>query len=374
MGKVKTAHSLYQSPASDRKDLTAQAEGERVIEETIRKPMRPVKASLEPETPLPQDHGGDLDAAVLKFGGVLADWIDLSTGINRKPYPMPEISRNAFHNLSTRSDIESLVNTASAAYQTRAAVLPVAGAQAAIQLVPRLMPKGRAAILTPTYNEYKACYEREGWTVREVADLEGLAGGDVAVVVNPNNPDGRIYQPKDLLEIQRRVALLVVDESFTDPTPELSLAPHARMPGVLVLRSFGKFFGLAGLRLGFAVGSDDLITRLQDMAGPWQVSGPAIELGRHALADSGWQRDTIARLKREVTRLDTSAANAGWGLAGGTHLFRLYRAANAVTAQTHLAHHQIWSRIFPWSHEFIRLGLPGSEAEWARLEAALSKQ
>src|SRR6056297_292694 len=321
----------------------------------------------------PRDHGGNLDAAMHRFGGDRAQWIDLSTGINPVPYPMPPLSRHAVADLPTTSDMTALRDAAAACYGTRAHVTPLAGAQAVIQAVPHLMAPGRARVLSPTYNEHVAALRSQGWTVEEVPQLDALAGADCAVVVNPNNPDGARHDPDRVMALAAQVGLLVVDESFADPEPDLSLAPrlHAGPQNILVLRSFGKFYGLAGLRLGFAFSSPGIARTLADMAGPWPVSGPAIEVALRALSDSEWQARTTARLSRDAARLDALGHGAGWSLVGGTPLFRTYATPDAVAAQEHLARHQIWSRIFPYSPHWIRLGLAGTAAEWSRLETAL---
>lgn len=318
-----------------------------------------------------RDHGGDLDAAITRFGGAPEDWIDLSTGINARPYLVPELPQEAWTRLPTRADMASLVAAAAAAYGTTAPLLPLAGAQGAIQLVPLLDPPGRAAVLGPTYNEHRAALEARGWQVREAGRLEDLAGADLAVVVNPNNPDGRLHAPEELLSLADKVGRLVVDESFVEVTPHASLAPQAGRPGLLVLRSFGKFYGLAGLRLGFVLGNRTDIDRLADLAGPWPVSGAAIAIGRRALADGDWARETAARLKAEAVRLDGLAASAGWRGAGGTDLYRLYEVPDAGRARELFAEQRIWMRLFPWSAHLVRMGLPGCEAHWQRIAFAL---
>ena len=317
------------------------------------------------------DHGGNLDVAVKRFGGSLDDWIDLSTGINRRPYPVGELQSRSWSALPSRSDIESLHEAARQAYGTAAPVLATAGAQAAIQLLPRLAPRGQAKILAPTYNEYAAILNAAGWSVEEVAGPEALAGADLAIVVNPNNPDGRRHDPAKFLALLPTVGRLVVDESFADAVPGLSLASEAGRPGLIVLRSFGKFYGLAGLRLGFVLGNEADVAAFDGMLGPWPVSGAAIEIGRRALLDRNWASETIARLSREAMRLDNLAKDVGWRLIGGTPLFRLYDAGDARAAQARLAGARIWSRIFKDAPGWLRLGLPGSDEEWARLAAAL---
>lgn len=306
-----------------------------------------------------------------RWGGAADDWVDLSTGINPRPYPLPAIPVRSWASLPTRTAMAALCDAARAAYGAGEAILPVAGAQAAIQMIPRAcdfsptcssVPSPRARVLGPTYNEHAASFEAAGWRVDTVTDPEALARADVAVVVNPNNPDGRVLDRDVLRDLAGRVGLLIVDESFADPCPEVSLSGEAR-GNILVLRSFGKFYGLAGLRLGFALGSVDRIAALSSLAGPWPVSGPAIDVGVRALADRAWQMATTARL-------DGLAARAGWTLAGGSALFQLYETPDAEAAQRRLAGHRVWSRVFPYSERWIRLGLPDGPAAWDRLEAA----
>jgi cobalamin biosynthetic protein CobC len=319
-----------------------------------------------------QDHGGNLDFACKLFGGQSDDWIDLSTGINRLPYPVGELPPPSWTALPSRSDIQALHEAARSAYGTSAPVLAIAGAQAAIQSLPRLAPAGRARILAPTYNEYAPTLKAAGWQVEEVRDLDALAGADLAVVVNPNNPDGRQHEPARLLALSSRVGRLVIDESFADAVPKLSLASDAGRTGLLVLRSFGKFYGLAGLRLGFVLGNEADVAALAAMVGPWPVSGAAIEIGRRALLDRAWAETTRAQLEREAQRLDALVRGPGWSLVGGTPLFRLYETGDAIAAQERLARAKIWSRIFGNKPGWLRLGLPGDETEWMRLAAALS--
>ncbi|MEM1267168.1 MAG: threonine-phosphate decarboxylase CobD [Pseudomonadota bacterium] len=315
-----------------------------------------------------RDHGGDIDRAARAWGGT--DWIDLSTGINRRPYPVPDLSPAHWHALPTASALDALVDGARKAYglPEAAACLPLAGAQAAIQLIPRLRPPGRVGIVSPTYNEHAAAFAREGWQVRDIDAPQ--PGFDALVVVNPNNPDGRCHDPEPLAALAGD-CLVVIDESFGDVAPGLSAARCLGRASLLVLRSFGKFYGLAGVRLGFACGAAADIGALAEAAGPWAVSGPALEIGRAALADMAWADATRARLRAEAPRLDQAAGTAGWRVVGGTDLFRLYETPDAAAAQDALDRGGIWSRAFPWSARWLRLGLPGSEAEWVQTEAAL---
>ncbi|MFZ5964822.1 threonine-phosphate decarboxylase CobD [Thalassococcus sp. BH17M4-6] len=323
-----------------------------------------------------QIHGGDLDRARRDYGG--SDWLDLSTGINPRPYPMPDLGPEVLGALPLADDVAALERTARDSFGARdeCGCLALAGASAAIQIIPRLSRRpGTARILSPTYGGHAEALRAARWTVEEVETPEALADANIAVVVTPNNPDGRRYSPEELITIATSTGLLVIDESFADAAPEESFLPHwHRLPQgavVVVLRSFGKFYGLAGLRLGFALSDTPILRDMRDRAGPWAVSGPAIAAGRAAYADRDWQQATAARLQDDAARLDALTAAAGWTLVGGTPLFRTYATPDAAAAQDKLARARVWSRIFPYSSIWLRLGLPGTEAGWDRLSAAL---
>lgn len=307
--------------------------------------------------------------AMARWGGGPEEWIDLSTGINSSPYPLPEFDDRAWTDLPMRYDTELLRETARMAYGCAAGVLPVAGAQAAIQMIPVSCKPGLVRVLGPTYNEHAASFARSGWTVETVERPTALAGADAAVVVNPNNPDGRIMAPEQLRAIATQVGLLIVDESFVDARPDISLAREIP-DNTLVLRSFGKFYGLAGLRLGFVLGGEARLAALAELAGPWPVSGVAIRVGQTALADAAWRKAAAARLARDAARLDDLAQTGGWEVVGGSELFRLYRVPDAEDAQVQLAAERVWSRTFSYSKYWLRLGIPGRD-HWPRVEAAL---
>lgn len=307
----------------------------------------------------PRDHGGGLDAAIAEYGGTRSDWIDLSTGINPVPYPIDPLEPEVWTTLPDQAAMDLLLARARAFWRVPegAAMLAAPGASALIAQLPRLVPAGRVAIPGPTYNEHGAAFRAAGWTLDD-------DGGDALVVVHPNNPDGHLWQ-----EGAVAAPLCVIDESFCDVCPDKSLIALAARPGTVVLKSFGKFWGLAGLRLGFAIGDPDLIAQLSEALGPWAASGPALAIGAEAMADPMWQDDTNARLITDAARLDDLLKGQGAVVAGGTTLFRLYEVQDAKAAQAHLARQHIWSRIFPYSETWLRLGLPGPD-HWARVEAA----
>ncbi len=308
-----------------------------------------------------RDHGGNLSAAIHDYGGSRADWIDLSTGINPTPYPLPTFDASDWSALPDVAANAELVQAAREFWNVppEAAVLPAPGASALIALLPGLGDPRWVRITRPTYNEHGAAFENHGWSI--TANLPAEA----SVAVNPNNPDGRLWHPHEVA-----APLSIIDESFCDICPDHSLMHLAAQPGVIILKSFGKFWGLAGLRLGFAIGDPDLIQRLAQLQGPWAVSGPALKTGIHALRDQSWAQTTRQTLARDAQRLDKLATARGATLAGGTDLFRLYEVEDAAQWQTRLAKAHIWSRIFPYSKTLIRLGLPPAEG-WERLENAL---
>lgn len=306
-----------------------------------------------------RDHGGALDAAMARFGGRVEEWLDLSTGINPVPYPIPDFSPRAWAALPDRNAFSLLEARARKFWSVPdvADVLVAPGASSLIARLPSLAAPGRVSIPGPTYNEHGAAFSMTGWTLAD-------DGRDAQVLVQPNNPDGHLWQHGDVT-----APFAIIDESFCDVTPDHSLIDLAGRPGTVVLKSFGKFWGLAGARLGFAIGDPEIVALLREMLGPWQVSGPALEIGAEALADPEWADETRARLTSEAIRLDMLLTSKGAEVVGGTPLFRLYRVEDAVAAQTHLAQAKIWSRVFPYSTDWIRLGLPHPD-RWAQLEAA----
>jgi cobalamin biosynthesis protein CobC len=310
-----------------------------------------------------RDHGGGLDAAAANFGGTRADWIDLSTGINPVPYPLPVIPADAWAALPDEAALRRLERTARQFWNVPedAGLLAVAGASAAIVHIPHLAPAGRVAIPAPTYNEHAASFAQAGWQISG-DDPQASA----SVHVHPNNPDGRLWCKGDL-----HGALRVIDESFCDVTPTDTLMDQALIPGTLILKSFGKFWGLAGVRLGFVIGDPVLVDQLRAMLGPWAVAGPALTIGAAALSDPAWADATRTRLTDDAARLDALICGQGALLTGGTDLFRLYEVEDASAWQIRLARHQIWSRVFPYNRRWLRLGLPAPD-HWARLAAALA--
>ncbi len=322
-------------------------------------------------------HGGDLSGADAKYGKPDAGWLDLSTGINRIPYPVPKITPDQWQRLPLASELDALVDAAHTTYNVpeTAGLVAAPGTQAVIQWLPRLRKPGSVAVVGPTYAEHTHAWRRAGHSVMEVHSLDDAGTADVVVVVNPNNPDGTETDVKKLLDTASRLAkrqgLLVVDEAFADVTPELSIIPQTPHPGLFVLRSFGKFFGLAGVRVGFGIGENAVTAKLNDALGPWAIGGPSLNIAATALGDREWQDETRARLAEDAARLDTLLAATGLVIEGGTDLFRLVSHEDATSVADKLGHAGILVRTFEDRPKLLRFGLPGPEEEWSRLSSAL---
>ena len=332
---------------------------------------------VDPEISSP-DHGGDISVAEAYFGSPANGWLDLSTGINPTPYPELALSLAALSGLPTAGSLAVLLTAARAAYGVAegGALCAAAGTQALLQVLPALVgPKGPVAVLSPTYSEHAHLWRVNGYPVMEIDSLEAVGNAVVVVVVNPNNPDGRLYDVVQLEALRSRLAasggLLVVDEAFADVTPNMSLAPRAGSEGLLILRSFGKFFGLAGLRLGFAIGTESLIEFLAARLGPWAISGPAIEIGTRAVGDTAWIDQSRIGLASARTRLNAILILAGLQIVGGTDLYSLTQAKDAQARYEQLGRAGILVRRFDDQPEWLRFGLPGDDAAFQRLAEAL---
>lgn len=315
-----------------------------------------------------RDHGGGLDAAVARYGGARGDWLDLSTGINPVPYPVGDILDQAWTQLPDAGAMAALLDAARAFWNVPdgAQIVAAPGASALIATMPDLAAGSEVFIPGPTYNEHAAAFAARNWYVWDDPAVP------VHVYVHPNNPDGRLWPARAM----GKRSLTVIDESFCDVDPEVSHVALADQPRIIVLKSFGKFWGLAGLRLGFAIGHPDTLNPsgfagLTDRLGPWPVAGPALTIGTRALCDQAWAAHTRQRLARDAVRLDALLTAQGATLVGGTTLFVTYAVPNAAALHERLAQAHILTRVFPYSDTWIRFGLPGTEEGWERLEAAL---
>lgn len=322
-------------------------------------------------------HGGDLGAARALFPNAPEPIVDLSTGVNPHPYPITAVASEDFARLPEPAALARLAECAAAFYGAPSAACVVAapGSQILMALIADLTPKGRAVILGPTYAEHARVAALAGHAVEIAGDLARLGDAPFSVVVNPNNPDGRLHGKAALLAVAERQrsqgSLLVVDEAFMEAAPNESLGGCVDAANLVVLRSFGKFFGLAGLRLSFALTGRDLAARLRARLGPWPVSGPALAVGTAALSDRAWIEKTRGNLQAASRRLGALLQGTGAELAGQTGLFCLARSDDAQDVFRKLGEAGIFVRRFDEDRRLLRFGLPGTETEWKRLEEAL---
>jgi len=343
-------------------------------------------------------HGGRLGAARIAYSQAPQPWIDLSTGINPRSYPAPRARGVTLNRLPDTGELARLEAIAATAFGVADPVRVVAtgGTEPALRLLPFVAGSvgvngtggavagaiAAAVVAGPTYGSHADAWIKAGVASRVVGDAElDSAIGDrtALVVVNPNNPDGRLMSRDRLRQLHDAVAsrggVLVVDEAFAEVTPEASvadLAGTAEAEHLVVLRSFGKFYGLAGLRLGFVVGNPALAARVRGLIGDWPVSVDALAAGLVAYADRAWADRMRKQLAAAARRLDGLLMRYGFEVVGGTSLYRLVRAADAPARFERLAAAGILTRPFQHDVTLLRFGLPGSPDAWRRLDEALA--
>lgn len=323
-------------------------------------------------------HGGALDRVKALYPLAPQPWLDLSTGINPHPYPAPPLLPHSFAHLPTTSENEACRQAMAQYYGAPvASLMLVPGTEILIRLLPSLLEVQTVALARPTYGDHLSCWQTAGANVVEMADPAELAGKvDAIVLCNPNNPDGRIWPPEILEDCRARQAArqgwLIVDEAYADIAPSLSLAARGGAAGLIVLRSFGKFFGLAGLRLGGLIAPEALLREAQKRFGVWSVSGPALHVGTQAVADTDWIAEARHRLETSRLALDEALSGAGVPILGGTSLFRYVQVPDAHALWQALAEQGIYTRRFSWSRHHLRLGLSADDVGRQRLSAALA--
>lgn len=320
------------------------------------------------------EHGGRLLRAAHRLGIPADQWLDLSTGVSPWPWPVPPVPASAWHRLP--EDEDGLLEAARAYYGTDA-LLPVAGSQAAIQALPLLRAPGTVGIIAPGYNEHAHAWRRAGHEVAcapATQLLEDAGRYDVLVLIHPNNPGGERFEVAALLALHARLARrggwLVVDEAFMDATPQDSLCTHAGREGLIVLRSIGKFFGMAGARAGFVCADTPVREGLRERLGPWTLAGPSRWAVRAALADRAWQDATRPRLHAASARLHEVLRAHGLAAGGGSAFFQWCRHPEAAALHEALARRAILTRLFD-APASLRFGLPPDDAGLERLDAAL---
>ncbi|MCB2426824.1 threonine-phosphate decarboxylase CobD [Methylophaga pinxianii] len=323
------------------------------------------------------NHGGRIHAYAKQYGIATNDWLDLSTGINPNGWPVPgQIPAKIWARLPENED--DLIVRAKTYYQCEH-ILPVAGSQAAIQLLPTLRTACRVAILSPAYEEHCHCWQQAGHEVVALESVEleqQINQFDVVIVINPNNPSGETFSTERLLNWHRlllsRNGWLIVDEAFIDVTAQKSLASFPVQPGLIILRSLGKFFGLAGLRVGFVIAHPDMLSLLNEKMGPWSIASVSRWVAAQALADRHWQQQLCQLLPQSAARLTQLLTDYQLRPTGGCALFQWVKTNQAPHIHHQLAEQGILCRLFD-NPVALRFGLPASESDWLRLEKALQQ-
>lgn len=322
-------------------------------------------------------HGGQLQQAKSQFPHVLQNWIDLSTGINPYAYPFSRISIEYAAQLPSINDEWRLRELAALRYGVKEVNLIAAapGTQILISLLPYIFEAKQVCILCPTYMEHINSWQQAGILVHQVHSLEefmGFANQDqiIGIICNPNNPDGRLLNIKQMQEIISGWDCfdnhIIVDEAFMD-FEEQSIAALLPHPALTILRSFGKTYGLAGVRLGFLLSDTRIIEKVKAMLGPWSLSGQALQIGLQALQDQEWLLQAKNQLAKQVQQLDKLFINNNCKIVGGTHLFRLVEMKDARIFWKHLANHGIWVRRFDYNLQWLRFGL-SQEQDWSKIQ------
>lgn len=337
------------------------------------------------------EHGGRILAAAKKYNIPKSDWVDLSTGLNPNGWPVPHVPAEVWQSLPEDSDG---LQTAACHYYGCDACLPVAGSQAAIQTLPTLRLRSKVGVISPTYAEHEYNWQQAGHDVIQLSGEEvdkHLEQLDVLVVINPNNPTGKIISTKKLLNWYQQLCVkggwLIVDEAFMDVTPENSLVASGIKPGLIVLRSIGKFFGMAGIRCGFVISDNELLQRLSQKLGPWSLSGPTRYIARQALLDKSWHIKTRQSLTESAKRLCDLLEQVSLVPNGGTDLFQWCEHVNAKEIYEACAEKGLLIRLFEKqtntsqpntsqltiSNPSLRFGLPANEKQWQQLSEVLIK-
>ncbi|MEO0607124.1 MAG: threonine-phosphate decarboxylase CobD [Pseudomonadota bacterium] len=328
--------------------------------------------------PQPDKHGGELDRMRAAYPAAPPPWVDLSTGINPWPYPATDVSPEAHAQLPTARAYKACVEAFAGSIGAPAgSVLLSPGSELLIRLLPTVLGLKRVAILDPTYGDHAEVWHRAGCqTIETMTPLEYANDVDAVVVCNPNNPDGKRFERDALFAahatLQTRGGYLIIDEAYADLSPDLSLAASGGRAGLIVFRSFGKFYGLAGLRLGALLAPETVRAQLSDQLGVWPISSAALEIGRRAYADEAWQSETRIALQRARKALDQLLRQHDLDISGGTDLFRFVHIEHASNVWDHLARSGIYVRKFSNLPHHLRIGLPKDPTETERLSAALS--
>ena len=326
-------------------------------------------------TPSGLKHGGRIKAAAKKYGIAENDWLDLSTGLNPNGWQVPHVPVSIWQSLP---EDEDGLQTAACHYYGCDYCLPVAGSQAAIQILPNLRSVSKVGVLSPTYAEHEYNWQQAGHDVVQLTmdEVDNTINElNVLVIINPNNPTGEVIAVDKLLkwhsQLSSKGGWLIVDEAFMDVTPENSLLSAGIKPGLIVLRSLGKFFGLAGVRCGFIMTDKELLQRIADKLGPWSLTGPTRYIAKQALGDKVWHEKAKTELRNSSERLRQLLTNYALAPNGSTALFQWVKHPKSKNIFDAFAQQGILIRLFEGDMPSLRFGLPANEEQWQRLNCTL---
>lgn len=319
-------------------------------------------------------HGGRLDAARVAWPDAPLPWLDLSTGINPEPWDMSRAGQIDWRALPSERGLAELEAVAGAFFGVQAAeVGAVPGTEIGLRFLDAMELPAPFRHVVPCYRTHEEAFAGSTPIRADALAREADCGGTI-LLANPNNPDGRVLSPAVLLGLIDRLdaagGCLVVDEAFADVRPHATILTHGRNAAV-VLRSFGKFFGLAGVRLGFVVAAPDRVRLLRARLGSWPVSAAAIAIGTSAYQDEGWIAQARDRIAAMAGDLDAVLRRHGLVPQGDCPLFRLVETPDASALFGWLARRGILTRPFDHAPTWLRIGLPANGAALVRLDRAL---
>lgn len=325
-------------------------------------------------------HGGDLSGFWVQNPEYKGNVIDLSTGINPHSYPVSECDMVKWNKLPQQANEAALLNAAAAYLNCDPKhLLASPGSQILISQLPHIVQNRTVQIVSPTYGEHSTCWKNAGHTILRTPAGKGLAdNADVCIITNPNNPDGFVTKREIIVSYAKSLAarggMLIVDEAFADVAPEISVVDLVEQLPIVVLRSFGKFFGLAGARVGFLVSGSKINTALQKKLGPWAVSGPALDVAARAYTDEKWIAETRRNLAQKMEYLVNLMVKSDFNYVGGTSLYGLFEHAEMAEVNQILISAGIYARTFDYNPNWLRLGLPANERDWLQLQTTLEKK
>lgn len=320
------------------------------------------------------EHGGNLERAMQSYGGSPSDWIDISTGISPFSASLPELRLSDWHRLPESASLDELAQIAQVYYASNQECIVTSGSQFLINHLPDLL-KGDIGILEPSYGEYAASFARHGREYNALDTIDEIDDVQSIILANPNNPDGRLYAQGELYELaevlKKRDGYLVVDEAFCDVCDNASMLIADPIENLIVLKSFGKFFGLAGARIGFVFAHNDVLHQIEQLQGPWSVSGPSISVAKYVLTCDGIHQDLLREISSRHSQFIQMLSDTRLKIIGGTKLFTLIEHENATDLHEHFLNKKILTRKFDYNACWLRLGLTSSTEEDLRLKQAI---